>query len=173
MDNLNFSEIENWAQFEDLAADYFRAVQKEKSFNIIDVDVKQTGSGADGGRDILVKFRIDDSIKPFERKWVVQCKFHDAAVGKKHISDVNIPTLIHEYAADGYLLICKNRLTSQLTTTIDNLNTNCRSKYAYQYWNGTNFLNHIRVKPELIANYFPKHQRFLEERTNRLVNLQH
>jgi hypothetical protein len=55
------------------------------------VIVQPTGTGADGGRDILVTLTVHDSYT-FLPKWVIQCKFHDTDIGKGILSDINIPT---------------------------------------------------------------------------------
>jgi hypothetical protein len=170
MDRLSFDEIDNWQVFEDLVADYFREIKGDQEFNVTNVEVRQTGAGGDGGRDILVTLSVNDSIVSFERIWVVQCKFYARDVSKSHLFDVNIPSLIHEYGADGYLLICKNHVTASLSTMIENLKDNCRFKYHYENWNGTNFLSRIRMKPRLIENYFPLHNAYLTDKQNN-VNL--
>jgi hypothetical protein len=168
MDRLSFDEIVNWQAFEDLATDYFKGIKGDKEFNVTDVEVKQTGEGADGGRDILITLSVDDSIVRFERKWVVQCKFYNRSVNKGDLADINIPSIIHEYGANGYLLICKNHLTATLSTALENLNANCQFNYHYESWHGTNFLNRIRIKPQLIENYFPLHHAYLMDRRNKL-----
>jgi hypothetical protein len=169
MERLSFDEIDNWQVFEDLVADYFREIKGDQEFNVTNVEVKQTGAGGDGGRDILVSLSVNDSIVSFTRIWVVQCKFYGGDVGKRHLSDVNIPTLIHEYGANGYLLICKNHVTASLSAMIENLKDNCRFKYHYENWNGTNFLSRIRIKPRLIENYFPSHHAYLSAQENKLT----
>lgn len=125
---LDLHEIESGSEFEDLVADYFRQI---KGANITDVLVQPSGDspGGDGGRDILVTFSLNDSIQSFKRIWVIQCKFHETPIGKSKISDVNIPSLIHEHGADGYLLICKTIANKRLTEQFENLNKNCKFGY--------------------------------------------
>jgi hypothetical protein len=161
---LDFAEISGWRDFEDLVADYFREVQKEEK-NIIEVRVQSTGVGSDGGRDILVTFRITDSIISFERKWVVQCKFYKAALTKSNLSTINIPTLIHEYGADGYLLVCKSDVTSKVTEMFENLERECKLDYRYMIWRGNELKSRLQVKPSLIERYFPEHYEFLQRRS--------
>lgn len=162
MEKLSFSEIENWRAFEDLVTDYFKEVKKDNEFNIESVEIKLTGKGSDGGRDIIVCFTLDDSIVPFKRLWVVQCKFHEKVIGKSQISDVNIPALIHEYGANGYLLVCKSDVNSKLTESFERLNENCKFNFKYHYWNGNNLLSRIRFKVSIIDHYFPKHSEYLK-----------
>jgi predicted helicase len=158
---IDFEEIKNWQDFENLVADYFTEVQKEEK-SIIDVRVKRTGVGSDGGRDIFITFRLTDSIISFERKWVVQCKFYSNAVSKGKLSSVNIPTLIHEYGASGYLLVCKNDVSSRVSDMFENLERECKFRYSYMFWSGSELLNRIRFKPVLVERYFPEHNAFLK-----------
>jgi hypothetical protein len=160
---LDFAEIKTWGEFEDLVEDYFKEAKKEEK-SIIDVEVKPTGVGSDGGRDILVTFRITDSIVSFTRKWVVQCKFYSGAVSKANLSTVNIPTLIHEYGADGYLLVCKNDVTSKVSEMFENLERECKLGYCYAIWRGNELTRRIQFKPSLIERYFPEHYEFLRRR---------
>ena len=158
---IDFDEIPDWQTFENLVAAYFRQVNEQS--NSVNIAVKPSGEGADGGRDILVTFHLTDSIISFERKWVVQCKFYKKSVSKSKLSTVNIPTLIHEYKADGYLLVCKNDVTSSVSTMFENLERNCRMNYDYLFWNGSEFaarLNIIPYKP-VIQTDFPEYYQFL------------
>ena len=129
---LDFSEIKDWKEFENLAATYFKSIPAILDNNVTEVKVQPSGEGSDGGRDILVTFRVFDGITVYKRKWVVQCKFYDKAVSKTQLSTINIPSLIHEYGADGYLLICKNDVTSKVSEMFENLektNTKTRGKF--------------------------------------------
>jgi len=164
---LDFDEISGWREFEDLVAAYFKEFKKKEK-NIIDVKVQPSGEGSDGGRDILITFRITDSIVPFERKWVVQCKFHEQAISKTHLSTINIPTLIHEYGADGYLLVCKGNVTSKVSEMFESLSAKCKLGYSYEFWSGDELKTRLLLKPTLIKRYFPEHNKFLESQKRRL-----
>src|SRR5580698_6557605 len=111
--SIDFNEILNPNQFEDLVISYFEDLKNEKANNIIDVNVKPSGTGTDGGRDILVTLQVSDSVSTFYRRWVVQCKFHNSDISTTKISDVNLPTLLYSYNASGYLLVCKQKPTSK------------------------------------------------------------
>ena len=171
MDKLSFAEISDWRSFEDLVADYFREAKVDNEYNIDTVDVRPTGIGTDGGRDILVTFTLDDSVMPFKRRWVIQCKFYTETIGKKEISGVNIPTLIHEYGANGYLLICKSDVGARLTESFERLNDGCRFGFKYHYWNGNDLLSRIRFKDKLIEHYFPKYAEYLKSKTKKTDEL--
>lgn len=157
---LTFTEIKNWKDFEDLAAAYFK---KHKESDVINVVVEPSGMGSDGGRDILITLNVNDSLITFERKWVVQCKFYNKAVSKSHLSKVNIPTLIHEYRANGYLLICKTDVTSNVTRMFENLREKCKLGYDYLIWNGNDFISRIQVHHEIIKQFFPQYYSQLEK----------
>jgi predicted helicase len=154
------SEIKNWKEFEDLASAYFRTVPNVIENSVTMVKVEHSGEGGDGGRDILVMFNVFDSIDDCDRKWVVQCKFHERAISKRELSSINIPSLIHEYRADGYLLICKNGATSTVTEMFEKLRRNCRFGYGYRIWDGNIFIQKIMGSNQLLEQYFPKYYKF-------------
>lgn len=165
---LDLNEITDWRQFENLVAAYFMEVKADKS--IVDVQVEPSGVGPDGGRDILITFQMTDSIFPFTRRWVVQCKFYDRILSKGDLATVNIPSLIHEYGAHGYLLVCKGDVSSTVTATFENLNRECRFGYSYMIWNGDRLQNMLRVKTALFPSYFPEYEEYLQsKRTAEIV----
>lgn len=161
---LSFDEIKSWKRFESLTAAYFRAL-KDSNPHIVEVDPKKSGDGSDGGRDILVRMRLTDGVYAFDRRWVVQCKYskEEKALGKALVSDVNIPTLIHEYAADGYLLVSNSTLTSRLTEQFEHLQRDCKFGYKYEFWDGDEFRERIRVQPSVWPEYFPIFNRRMKE----------
>ena len=154
---LNLSEIENWREFEDLVADYFKDIQKHPENNVTEVLVESSGHGGDGGRDILVTFRVFDSIFVHQKKWVIQCKFYKDSLSKSNLATVNIPSLIHEYGADGYILICKNGVTAKVSEMFENLRRNCKFQYKYLIWTGNQLIGKIMPRAELVEQYFPKY----------------
>lgn len=152
---LEFDELSGWQDFEDLVASYFRAIKQEKG--ITSIKVEKSGEGSDGGRDILITFRLTDFVSEFKRKWIVQCKFYKNSVSKRELATINIPSLIHEYKADGYLLVCRRDVTSVVSTMFENLRKNCRFKYGYEIWNGSEFKDKIQLELNLIQKYFPEY----------------
>lgn len=156
---LDFNEIPDDKKFEDLVVSYFNDLKNEKEQKIIDVAVKPSGVGTDGGRDILVTFKVADGITTFDRTWVVQCKFHATNISTNKIADINIPTLIHSYNASGYLLVCRQKPTSKLTDLLERLETNCKFGHKYAAWDGEQFKRLILVKSkkEILQQYFPKY----------------
>jgi predicted helicase len=159
MIKFDLNEISDHKKFEDLTVSYFEDLKFEKGHNIIDVEVKPTGVGTDGGRDILVTFKVSDSIVTFERRWVIQCKFHNSDISTDKISDINIPTLLSSYMASGYLLVCKQKPTSKLTEHFEKLESNNGLKQKYIVWSGEQFKRLILVKSkkEILQQYFPEY----------------
>ena len=163
--NLSFDEIKDGDHFEDLVAEYFRDLKNEAENNITNVQVYPSGTGTDGGRDILVEFHLSDDIKIFKRKWIVQCKFHEENISPSKIKSINVPTLIHSYGAAGYLLVCKSRPTSGLTELFERLNKECKDKYEYECWSGNQFLSKLVLREKLHCVYFPKYDHYLKSLT--------
>jgi hypothetical protein len=158
MNKLSFDEIKSGEEFEDLVAAYFRAIKQENSGSIVDIKVSQKGKGADGGIDILLTFELSDSILKFQRKWVVQCKFlTKSSTSKNDIGEVNIPTLVHEYGANGYLLIVRNEVQAQLKDTFERLNKECKLGYQYEIWTGNMFLQKLLASKKILEHYFPNY----------------
>jgi hypothetical protein len=155
MKRIDFLEIGNWEVFEDLTADYFREISQLEDNNLTEVNVKPSGQGPDGGRDILLTFRVYDSIVPFERKWVVQCKFYDNLL-KSHLDKIYISNLIEEYGAIGYLLVCKNSVHVGVTDAFEKLKSNCKRGYEYEIWNGNHFKHKLYKTEKLHEHYFPE-----------------
>jgi hypothetical protein len=156
MPELSFDEIKDGNQFEDLVVAYFRSLQN------VFADVKYSGVGTDGGRDILLEFTLTDGIKHFKRKWVVQCKFHKANISTNALSDINIPTLLASYNACGYLLICREKPTSKLTDLFERLNNDGKSTHCYEIWTGAIFKSQLLVIDNAVwKHFFPNYYNML------------
>ncbi len=154
---LSFDEIENGDQFEDLIIAFFESLKDEQRMS---VKIKPSGRGADGGRDILVTFVLTDGIDDFERTWVVQCKFHKGGISTDKINDVNIPTLLHSYSASGYLLVCRETVTSKLSNLFERLEKECIFGHKYIFWNGSMLTQKITDKSKILQQFFPKYYEF-------------
>lgn len=164
---IDFKEIGNWEEFEDLTAEYFRQV-KARDNNIIDVRVEPTGNGSDSGRDILVTFRVNDSVQTFKRIWVVQCKFVSNIVKEKELATINIPGKIHQYGADGFLLVVKNRIHSNISKMIEDYRKNCWANYSYEFWTGQEFKKRIKDIDNLVEQFFPEYHNYTKRRELKL-----
>jgi predicted helicase len=156
--HFELDEITDHRQFEDLAVSYFEDIKNEQGHNIVDIDVKPSGTGTDGGRDILVTLKVTDSIVTFERRWIVQCKFHNSDISTDKISDINIPVLLNSYRASGYLLICRRKPTSKLTDLFERLES-ASDGLKFLVWSGEQFKRLILVKSkrQILQQYFPKY----------------
>lgn len=164
MRRLSFDEIQDGEKFEDLVATYFRQQEADTSNNVFQVEVLPSGKGSDGGKDLLVKFQVNDSVRPFFRSWVVQCKFYKRDLRKSDLADVNIPSLVHQYKADGYLLVCRRGMVNTLATMFEDLNKNCRFGYSYVFWTGEEFKQKILVAPSTFREqFFPRYYFSIEE----------
>ncbi len=53
---ISFDEIRDGDHFEDLVAAYFRELKNSDENNISNVEIKQSGVGTDGGRNIIIEF---------------------------------------------------------------------------------------------------------------------
>jgi hypothetical protein len=153
---ISFEEIRDGTHFEDLVADYFNQLANTRA--------TLPAIGGDGGRDILVDFAMADEIVPFTRRWVVQCKFRQETISNHHIAQHNLPTLIHSYSADGYLLICRRDVGQALALSFERLNDECKLGYSYVYWTGNAFKTRLRFVPSepLLQVYFPDYYEFLQ-----------
>jgi len=148
IDSDFYSELKSDGyKFQDLVSAYFRAGSKSvaRAKEIITITTNTTGIGADNGKDILVTINLQDSVTQFERKWVVQCKFHKKNISPKDLWGVDIPSLISANGADGYLLVCRKYPTEATKTLFENLRLNTR--YDYEIWTGPEFFQ------ERLVNY--------------------
>ena len=159
---FGLDEIRGWKKFQHLVGDYFKLG--------IGHSAAESGIGPDAGKDIIVSCTLNDSIIPFERKWVVQCKSHKDTVRLRDISSVNIPTLIHRHGANGYLLVCKHEVHNQIRELFADLNGGvCKMGYKYEVWDGSQFHSNMLMLQSgpFFAKYFPDYQEFLLEQENR------
>ncbi len=161
---LDLDEISDGEIFQDLVVAYFEELKEKTNNEIIDVTIKPSGIGVDGGRDILVSIKIFDGVTMFERRWVIQCKFHDRNISTSEIADINIPTLLYSYKASGYLLVCKQRPTSKLTDLFERLEAECIFGNKYMVWSGDHLKKWVLTsKEEIIKLYFPKYYNFINK----------
>jgi hypothetical protein len=153
---LSFDEIGDWQEFENLATSFFEKVSKERN-DALEVFVEPSGTGSDGGRDILVSINVNDSFISYKRKWVVQCKFYKKDLTKTEIAGISISDLIDEHGADGYLLICKNGVTAPVSNQFESLRAKCKSNRNYLIWTGSQFLDKLMLHQDILQRYFPNY----------------
>lgn len=163
LNQISFIELgDDWKRFQSLCSDYFREVKKRDENNLIDVKVDEGGTGPDGGKDIILTFRLNDSIVSFERRWVVQCKFYEN-LKQSNLDKINIERLIKRHKAIGYLLICKNTYTEGVKDEFDDLSNNCSSGFEYKLWGGNYFARKLYTEPSLHQHYFPQYFEYTEQ----------
>jgi hypothetical protein len=117
---IDFSEIKDWRQFEDLVCDLL-----EKEGFLIE---ERSGRGADEGRDIIAVGRFENPLERFERRYLVQCKSW-----KEPISEAEVPNVIDkmkQHNADSFLLVAYD-IRSGLQHKLDGLK---REGISIRYW---------------------------------------
>ena len=61
---LDFAEISDWMEFENLVVAFFEGAKEDGENNVFIVETKPTGIGSDGGRDIFVTFGLNAAGNP-------------------------------------------------------------------------------------------------------------
>jgi hypothetical protein len=123
-----------------------------------DFEVRWTGVGPDGGRDLLLTERIVGPLAPLERTWIVSCK-HFAhskrSVGANDL-DRSIIDTCKAVGATGFLLACSTQVSSGLTTRFREIEQSngivCRA------WDGVEIEKRL-MQPRafsLTSIFFPK-----------------
>lgn len=163
---LSLDDIQDWKQFEELVKHYFDGVQQQDENTVVASFVEPSGEGADGGRDLLVTLKCKDSVIEYERVWVVQCKFHKESISPKHLAQTNIVGLLHQYNANGYLLVCKTGPTSGTTDMFERLRRSHHSKcfkFLFKIWTGEDIISLIYRRKDLQQQYFSDYWNFLKQ----------
>lgn len=156
---LDLDEITSGTRFEELVVAYFTRLSEDRSNNVAEVIAGSTKVGPDGGVDVLVTFNMTDSLSQFKRIWVVQCKFHTKAIGQSQLSKINLPTLVQQYNAVGYLLICKTNPTTQLATQFKELSS---PQTQYLIWTGEEFKARLLEQSDIHKQFFPEYHAYTE-----------
>ncbi len=160
-----FSELKSdGAKFHSMMEAYFRELNTDESLvNVLKVTPTPTSIGTDLGQDILVTFEMEDSIKSFTRKWVVQCKFHNKNISPKEILSVNIPSLIASHGANGYLLLCRKYPTSGTAELFKNLAK--ETPFGYEIWTGDVIASKLIPRADtLLKQFMPKQYNKLKKK---------
>jgi hypothetical protein len=168
---FSLNEIEGWEQFQHVVGDYFMlGIGHATSTSAVGHSATESGVGPDSGKDIIVSCTINDSVLPFERKWVVQCKSYQNTVRLRDISSVNIPTLVHRHGANGYLLVSKHEVHNQIRELFADLNGGiCKMGYKYEVWDGNQLHSKMLMLQSgpFFRKYFPDYQEFLADQEQR------
>ena len=119
-------------------------------------DVRWSGAGPDGGRDLVCVERRDSFFKPDDKSWLIQCKHNaraDRAVGTADVGDI-VDTCTH-HQCRGFLLACSTHPSSALINKLEGITSNSANSIEATYWDA--------VKIEQILNTprcWPVAQRF-------------
>lgn len=157
LSKLDFIEIHDGNQFELLVYECVLSMYKN-TMNPLELDdIIQPSEGTDGGVDFHFTVRMNDNLSTITRKWLVQCKFNKRKLYPKQIGEINIPTLIHQHGAVGYLLVTNTGVTTNVGKMFEELNRNCNFRYKYKIWTGIDLRNIIGQDDNIIKHYFPKY----------------
>ena len=114
------------------------------------------GRGADGGKDLIVSEPFEGVLSNTKKRWVVSCKHfaHSGkAVGTNH--EINIPTRVTKFNADGFMAFYSTIPSSQLNNDFSSL----KSKMLIEVLDGARIkqllINDVKLEP-IIAQYFEK-----------------
>jgi hypothetical protein len=121
-------------------------------------NVRWTGVGPDGGRDLLVIENAPGPLAPFERTWVVSCK-HFAHSGKSvgtNDLDRSIIDTCKSVGASGFLLACSTQISSGLGTRFREIEQ--ANGIVCRAWDGVEIEKRL-MEPRafsLVSIFFPK-----------------
>jgi hypothetical protein len=85
-----------------------------------DYDVRWTGVGADGGRDLLVTERASGPFAPFTRTWLISCKHKAHSGSSVGVNDLDrsIVDSCKSIGAEGFILACSTQASSALLSRL-------------------------------------------------------
>lgn len=123
-----------------------------------DFDVRWTGVGPDGGRDLLLVESTAGPLAPFERTWIVSCKHFAHSGGSVGVNDLDRSVIdsCKAVGASGFLLACSTQASSALLTRFREIEQS--SGITCRTWDGVEIEKRL-MKPRtfsLIHIFFPK-----------------
>lgn len=146
---LDFSELpKDGIKFEQLIRDLL---------TLENLDVRWTGVGPDGGRDMILYEKLKGPISSHQRKWLISCKH--SLNSKKAIGRAGAGNIIEDcrsIGADGFILACSSFPSASLITRLEEIAKN--QNLLTMYWDGTQIENRL-LQPNtfsLVKAYFPK-----------------
>lgn len=122
--------------------------------------VKPVGDSSepDGGRDFLVEWEtpllpgeeVSETRPPMRRRRVVvQVKGDKGPVDRSRVSGVH--DTIEHYGMDGYVLVVRSRLTTQLVDVLDRIRVS--GEYFADWWQRADIEARLRRHPHLVVKY--------------------
>lgn len=146
---IDFSELpKDGVRFEQLVREIFI----REGF-----EVRWTGVGPDGGRDLLVIERIAGPLATFQRTWVVSCKHFAVSGNSVGLNDLDksIVDSCKAAGATGFLLACSTQISSALTTRFREIEQT--NEIACRSWDGVEIEKRL-MQPRtfsLVSVFFP------------------
>ena len=143
----------NGESFENLIYDLL-----ERETNVLWVRKVAHTNESDGGRDLIVKWRINrntaeelsEKSRPYiEKEVIVQCKAYNKGVGKSDVIDIRDTIEFNNYA--GYFLAVSSYTKRSLTDHLDNMRI--KGKYWIDWWTRQEIDERLKSNPDLISKY--------------------
>lgn len=144
----------NWSNLKDSKGDYFEKLTEtllSLEPNLKEIKPIGKTNAADRGRDFLVTEKSFDTFgMPFEKKWLIQCKFSERSISTKTVPDWVTRTIEHE--VDGYWLITNNDLTPDLFDQLNDVPKNKHYKFETRVWQRNTFDIKLATRPEVFVS---------------------
>ncbi len=138
--SIDFSEIKDWRQFEDLICDLL----EKEGFYI----EQRAGIGSDEGRDILSVGYFANSLERIERRYLVSCKYWKKAVPESKVTDIR--DKMRQHKAQGFLLAAM-KITSGLQKKLDGM----KGEELIVYWIRRDIENLLRKHKDVFRKHLP------------------
>lgn len=98
-------------------------------------EVHWTGTGPDGGRDLVAIERAPGPLAQFERRWLVSCKHYAGSGRSVGLDDVtDISDACSAVDACGFLLACSTQPSSTVVRRLEEIEAN--RNIVTRYWDG-------------------------------------
>jgi len=137
---IDFSEIKDWRQFEDLVCDLL----EKEGFYI----EERSGIGPDEGRDILVLGYFANSLERMERRYLVSCKHWNRPVPESEVTDIS--DKMKQHKAQGFLLVAFD-ITSGLQKKLDGM----KGERPVVYWLRRDIENLLIKNKDVFRKHLP------------------
>jgi hypothetical protein len=138
--SIDFSEIKDWRQFEDLVCDL---LEKEEFYI-----EERAGIGPDEGRDILVLGYFANSLERIERRYLVSCKYWNKPVPEAKVTDIR--DKMDQHKAQGFLFVAFD-ITSGLQKKLDGM----KGEIPVRYWLKRDIENRLIQHKDIFRKYLP------------------
>jgi hypothetical protein len=158
---IDYSEIRDYEEFEDLCEDLLKAQG---------LATRRLGRGpGQRGKDIIAHERVVSPLSDHQsRKWLVECKFTGGNRSIDETDVLNLRDRVEGEGAYGYMLFTNCRLKVNLEKTLHDLKQS--GKMGILIWTSSIIAAKVLLYPEVFRTFFPKS--FVEwVRENRFIYL--